>query len=379
MAVLRRGKVCEIAPFTVMVIMEACTIALTILAKTAITGGMSPFVFVVYTNAVGSLLLLPFSFLFHRERSSRTDQSLFTFPLLARVFLLGLTGIAISQNLAFLGLSYSSPIVVCATGLLIPSISFLLSILLRTRKPDLSSSTGSQAKVIGTLVSIIGAIVVELYKGPFIRKSLFFGNDHYHLKHVPKLLVFYSAPDRWILGGLLLMAASLSVSLWNIIQLGTVKLYPQVMKVASFYSLIGTIQCLVFSLCVERDLNAWKLKHKQELLLVVLTGVFGSIIHSNVHLACTRMKGPFYAPMFKPFGIVFATVFGVSFFTNSLHYGSVIGTLIIGVGYYTVMWGQIKEEEEEEEEEQLRKQCDVERMDAQTPLLSEKEEAQAVV
>ncbi|KAE8663589.1 protein YLS7-like [Hibiscus syriacus] len=58
----------EMAPFTAMVMMEACTIALTVLAKTAITSGMSPFVFVVYTNAVGSLLLLPFSFIFHRER-----------------------------------------------------------------------------------------------------------------------------------------------------------------------------------------------------------------------------------------------------------------------------------------------------------------------
>ncbi|GMI70744.1 Resistance to Phytophthora parasitica 1, Usually multiple acids move in and out Transporters 36 [Hibiscus trionum] len=362
MVVMTRERVGEMAPFTVMVIMEACTIALTILAKTAMTAGMSPFVFVVYANAVGSLLLLPFSFLFHRER---TDQSLFSFPLLVRVFFLGLTGIALSQNLAFVGLSYSSPIVVCATGLLIPSISFLLSIVLRTKKPDLSG-TGSRAKVIGTLVSIVGAIVVELYKGPFIRKSFFFYGNHYQLKHVPKLFVFYSAPDRWILGGVLLMAASLSVSLWNIIQLGTAKLYPQVMKVAAFYSLVGTIQCLVLALCMERDLNAWKLKHKSELLLVVLTGVFGSIIRSNVHLACTRMKGPFYVPMFKPFGIVFATVFGVSFFTNSLHYGSVIGTIIIGVGYYTVMWGQIKEE-------QLGKEYDIEKM---TPLLLEKEEAQ---
>ncbi|KAE8687992.1 WAT1-related protein [Hibiscus syriacus] len=235
------------APFTVMVIMEACTIALTILAKTAMTGGMSPFVFVVYTNAVGSLLLLPFSFLFHRER---TEQSIFSFPLLVRIFLLGLTGIAISQNFAFVGLSYSSPIVVCATGLLIPSLSFLLSIFLRTTKPDLGS-TGSQAKVIGTLVSIIGALVVELYKGPFIRKSFFFHGNDYRVNHVPKLFVFYSAPDRWIMGGVLLMAASLSVSSWNVIQLETVKLYPQATKVASFYSLVGTIQCLV-SLC------AWK-------------------------------------------------------------------------------------------------------------------------
>ncbi|XWS68966.1 hypothetical protein CRYUN_Cryun04dG0138900 [Craigia yunnanensis] len=72
---------------------------------------------------------------------------------------------------------------------------------------------------------------------------------------------------------------------------------------------------------MERDVNAWKLKHNRELLLIVVTGAFGSVIRSNVHLACTRMKGPFYVPMFKPFGMVFATFFGVSFFTNSLYYG----------------------------------------------------------
>lgn len=62
-----KGRKETFVPFVSMVIMEACTIALTIMAKTAITGGMSPFVFVVYTNAFGSILLLPFSFFFHRN------------------------------------------------------------------------------------------------------------------------------------------------------------------------------------------------------------------------------------------------------------------------------------------------------------------------
>lgn len=57
----------NIVPFIAMALMEACTIALTILAKTALTGGMSPFVFIVYTNALGSLVLLPYSFFFHRD------------------------------------------------------------------------------------------------------------------------------------------------------------------------------------------------------------------------------------------------------------------------------------------------------------------------
>lgn len=60
----------ELVPFVAMAIMEACTIALTIMAKTALTGGMSPFVFVVYTNAFGSILLLPFSLFFHRNERS---------------------------------------------------------------------------------------------------------------------------------------------------------------------------------------------------------------------------------------------------------------------------------------------------------------------
>ncbi|KAK8529469.1 hypothetical protein V6N13_102384 [Hibiscus sabdariffa] len=306
----------DVAPFTVMVIMESCTIALTILAKTALTGGLSPFVFVVYTNAVASSLLLPFSFLYHRRE--RTQQSPFPFPFLLRIFFLGFTGIGISQNLSFLGLSYSSPIVVCATGLLLPSFSFFLSIILRTAKLDWGSS-GCQAKFIGTLISIAGIIVVELYRGPFIRTSPV--SLAHPLQLIPKHFVFYSTPDRWVLGGLLLAAANLSISIWNIIQVGTVKQYPQVMKVVSFYSLVGTIQCLVFSLCMERDINAWNLKHKRDLLLIIATGIFGSIVRCNVHLACTRMKGPFYVPMFKPFGILFATIFGTSFFTNSLQYG----------------------------------------------------------
>ncbi|PPS13357.1 hypothetical protein GOBAR_AA07226 [Gossypium barbadense] len=342
----RRERRSEVAPFAVMLIMEGCTIALTILAKTALTAGINPFVFVVYTNAVGSILLLPFSFLYHRGER-----------------------VAISQNLAFLGLSYSSPIVVCAMGLLMPTISFLLSIILRYLRVHPCMIHDND------IVRILnGAIFVELYKGPFTRPSPV-SLDH-HLQVIPKLFVFYSTPDRWVLGGILLAAATLSISVWNIVQMGTVKQYPQVMKVASSYSLVGTIQCLVFSLIMEGDLDAWKLKRKPDLLLIIVTGVFGSIIRSNVHLACTRMKGPFYVPMFKPFGVVFATVFGTSFFTNSLHYGrlySVIGTIIVGTGYYAVMFGQIREEE-------LRKEREVGTVgdipDLKAPLLQENEDAQ---
>ena len=58
----------EAIPSTVMFIMEFCTISLTIMAKTIISRGMSPFVFVVYTNALGSILLLLYSCLCYRNQ-----------------------------------------------------------------------------------------------------------------------------------------------------------------------------------------------------------------------------------------------------------------------------------------------------------------------
>ncbi|XP_035540220.1 WAT1-related protein At1g70260-like [Juglans regia] len=340
-----RAMLWEAVPFTVMVTMEACTIGLTIWASTAMNNGMSPLVFVFYSNSLASILLLPYSFIFHC--TDRTEQPLFTFPLFLRFFFLGLTGITIAQNLAFLGLSYSSPILVCAMGLLTPSFFFMLSVLLRTTKLDWRSSS-CQAKVIGTLISIMGAIMVDLYKGPVILKTSV--SSTYDLDLQPKQqlisMIFSSTPEHWILGGILLAATSLSVSVWNIIQLGTVKQYPelQVMKAASFYSVLGTVQCGIVSLTLERNPSAWKLKLNSELLLIVLTAVFGGVVRSRVHIWCTQSKGPLYVPMFKPFGILFATIFGISFFTNNLHYGSVIGAIIIGIGCYAVMWGQITED-----------------------------------
>lgn len=63
-------------------------------------------------------------------------------------------------------------------------------------------SSATQAKIIGTIVSIFGALVVVLYKGP-------------------KLLVassFTSFESSWIIGGLLLALQYVLLSVWYILQ-----------------------------------------------------------------------------------------------------------------------------------------------------------------
>jgi hypothetical protein len=62
----------------------------------------------------------------------------------------------------------------------------------------------------------MGAIMVELYKGPVILKTSV--SSSYLLQSKQQLLIFSSTPEHWVLGGILLAATSLSVSVWNVIQ-----------------------------------------------------------------------------------------------------------------------------------------------------------------
>ncbi|QCE15654.1 WAT1-related protein [Vigna unguiculata] len=274
--------------------------------------------------------------------------------------------ITMTQSFLFLGLSYSSPILVCAMGHLIPTFNFLLSLILRKAELNLRS-TGIQVQIIGIVVSIMGAVLAEFFKGPLIRPS------SHHLKQTKQLLVFSSTPEFWLLGGALLATAFFSLSLSNFIQKETIQQYPEPMKLVSYSSLIGTILSAVVSCIVERDINAWKIKRNKDLILIVLTALVGGVIRPNIQVWLTRMKGPLYVSLFKPFGIAFATTFGLCFFSNSLHYGSVIGAILLGMGYYTVIYGQIKGNEEERSSEDSSEDSS-DSLDKKIPLLQEKME-----
>ncbi|PIN24944.1 hypothetical protein CDL12_02332 [Handroanthus impetiginosus] len=331
----------DLAPCAAMVLVEGCITGLTIMASTAVARGMSPYVFVVYTNALASLILLPYSFLYDRDRS---EEPLLTFSFLLRVFLLGLTGVTIAQNLAFVGLSYSSPIVACGMANQIPALSFILGIIFRTTKFGWKSS-GSKARLLGTLISFSGAISLTLYKGPTIRNHSYPSQLAALRATAQRLLVFASPHENWVLGCILFAASSVTLAIWNILQVGTVKMCPQVMKIISFYSVFGTIQTAILALLIERDPSAWRLELNFELLVIVLTAIFSSLIRTNVHIWCTRSKGPYFVPIFKPFGIPYASTFGSMLFPDTFHYGSMLGAFICGVGYHTVLWGQIKDED----------------------------------
>ncbi|XP_060183158.1 WAT1-related protein At1g60050-like [Lycium barbarum] len=289
----------KMLPCIAMIIIEACTIFLTIMASTAMSKlGMSSFVFVVYTNALSFILLIPYSFLFHIK--DKTEEPLFTFSLLSRAFFLGLVGVTISQNLAFAGLRYSSPIVACGAANMIPAFSFIIANILRFP-------------------------FLESIDGPYF---------------------------------------------WN----GCNWLHPHVMKITCLYTLFGTIQSALLALFMEKDLSIWRLKLDFELLVIVLTAIFGSLVRSSVQMWCTRLKGPSYTLFFKPVGVPVASTCGCVLFAATFHYGSMLSACICGLGYYTTLWEQLKEDDTKKD---MKSNESV--SDEKVPLLQEKQEGDSQV
>ncbi|KAF5961726.1 hypothetical protein HYC85_002935 [Camellia sinensis] len=318
-------------PFVVMIMLECGDVCAMTLGKAALNIGMNNLVFVVYYNALGTLILLPF-FIFHRLR------------------------ICLVQICGYTGINYSSPTLASAMGNLLPAFTFLLAIIFRMEKFDLRRPS-SQAKSVGTIVAVSGALVMILYRGPLITTSA--SNLHHRL-------LLSQQQSNWVLGGLVLGTACFVTSIWSIAQAATVKDYPDEMTVVFFYCFFGSVQCAIFTLIAERNPTAWTLQPGIEMIAVVfskpklsvskLSGKLKADFHCclqyivtvfrSVALTwCLHKKGPVYVAMFKPTQMVIAVGFGLIFLGDALYLGSVIGGTIIAFGFYTMMWGKAKEED----------------------------------
>ncbi|XVF60356.1 hypothetical protein PTKIN_Ptkin08bG0038500 [Pterospermum kingtungense] len=316
------------APFVAMITVECTDTGISVISKAALTKGMSNVVSVVYYNALGTLILFPY-FIFCRNK-----QAPLTLSLLWRFFLLGLIGSS-GQMVYLTGIKFSSPTLSSALTNLIPIFTFLLAVIFRMEKLEIRRSS-SQAKALGAVVAVTGAFVVTLYKGPPVLIS------SPSTSKFPQHLLL-SDQSRWIIGGFLILLVCFSSASWNVLQAATVKEYPDKMTIVFFFTFFITIQSLVFSLILERNPNAWKVKSTVEVAAIVCTAIFGSLYRIAIHTWCLQNKGPVYVAMFKPLGIVIAMILTVIFLGDTVYIGSVIGSVIIVLGFYTVIWGQAKE------------------------------------
>ncbi|CAJ2647611.1 unnamed protein product [Trifolium pratense] len=302
------------------------------LMKSATKDGMSTFIFIFYSNLLALFFLIPTTLFHHRKRAPPPIPT----SIFCRMFLLSCLSTSV-QILMNAGIRYSSPTLSSAMIDLVPAFTFILAVISRMEIVNMKRHS-SQAKIIGTLVSIVGALTVTLYKGiPLISDS--FPNIEMGASEI-----YRSVKSDWILGAFLLAIASFCLSVLFIIETWTIKEYPEDLLVTTICCSMVVILSAIVAFIKEGNSKAWILRHNKEFVAVCFSAIFLLSMRSVVYKWAFRKKGPIYVAMFNPLRVVIALGMGVIFLGDNLYLGSMIGASIIVIGFYAVMWAQAQEE-----------------------------------
>nr|VDD12462.1 unnamed protein product [Brassica rapa] len=328
----------DVVPFAAMFAVECSTVGSNTLYKAASLRGLNSYVFIFYSYAASTIVLLPLVLIFGRSKKLPSAKS----PLFFKMFLLGIFG-CMAQMVGFKGVEQSSPTLSSAMSNLTPAFTFTLQM-----EQVVLRSSATQAKIIGGVLSISGALVVVLYKGPKVLSAAFFYTFIISYQFLHQQLT--SSESSWIVGGILLASQYFLLSAWYIVQTLVMEVYPEEITVVFFYNLFSTLVSAPICLLAERNLTSWVLKPDITLAAIIYSGVFASLFNEITHTWGLHLKGPVYVSVFRPLSIAIAVVMGAIFLSDALHLGgiilslSVIGSVVLCLGFYTVIWGKTRED-----------------------------------
>ncbi|CAL5186174.1 unnamed protein product [Lathyrus oleraceus] len=323
----------DFLPVVVIISFECVDMALLTLFKAATLQGMNNHVFIAYAYVVGTSVLLPVTLF---TRRARVVPPL-SFSIIWKSVLLGAIGCG-SQILGYIGINYSSPTLSSAIANLVPAFTFMLAVTFRMEKLALKSRS-SNAKVVGSIISIAGAFVMTFYKGKSILNS--------SPLHQP-IGFLNSVDSSWAIAGIILTVDYFLLSLWYILQVHILKGFPDELTLVLLYSTTATIISIVVALLSVPNASAWKIGLNLSLISIVSSGIFGKLIGNLIYAWSVHLKGAVYVTSFMPLQIAISGILGVIFLGDTLHIGSIIGAIIISIGFYGVLWGKATEEIEED-------------------------------
>ncbi|CAJ1971861.1 unnamed protein product [Sphenostylis stenocarpa] len=297
--------------------------------------GMSRLVFIVYRNAIAALALAPFALIFERKVRPKMTWTVFV-----QILVLGFLEPVVDQGFTFLGMQYTSASFASAVMNAVPSVTFVLAVILRLERVRIKELR-SQAKVVGTLVTFAGALLMTLYKGP--QFDLFHHSNTTHQQggsHSSQ-----NNHSHWVTGTLFICLGCLAWSSFYILQSITVKRYPAELSLSSLICLAGALQSAVVALIADHNPRAWAIRFDYTLYGPLYTGIMSSGIAYYIQGLVMQSRGPVFVTSFNPLCMIIVTALGSFLLGEHLYLGSIIGGIIIAVGLYSVVWGKGKDYE----------------------------------
>ncbi|KAL6345958.1 hypothetical protein AAG906_025238 [Vitis piasezkii] len=322
-------------PVMVMVIIQIAFGGINIFYKLATNDGMSVKIMVAYRMMFAAASMVPLALILEWKSRPKLTRRIFILS-----FFLGIFGGSLSHNLYAESLALTSATFVAAMSNLIPAMTFVMAIILRMESLAIRTNVG-KAKVLGTILSIGGAMILTFYKG--VEMNIWSTNINLlHHHHHDMTVSQQSSSGNQALGGFLGVASAVSMAIWMILQAKLSMVYPSYSATA-LMSICASIQSVVYALCTERDWSAWKLGWNIRLVTVVYTGVVGSGLMVALMTWVARRRGALFISSFYPLLLVVVAIAGSLMLDEKLHVGSMLGAVFIILGLYSVLWGKSKE------------------------------------
>ncbi|KAK4585202.1 hypothetical protein RGQ29_022743 [Quercus rubra] len=309
-----------------------------IIMKIALNMGISLLVFPIYRNIVALVALVPFAYFLEKK-----DRPPISISLLLQFFFLGLIGLTCNQEFYYLGLDYTSATFASASENSVPAITFLMAAIFGMEQVHLNRKDGI-AKVLGTVSTVAGSLVIILYKGPTLFGSNLQSHQSYFLLSLRNV-----KGASWTLGCICLIGHCLCWSSWIILQTPLLKKYPARLSIASYAYFFSILQYLVIAAVFERNSQAWIVNSTDELLTIFYTGLVASAMTYVIQIYVIDKAGPLFVSVYLPLQTLLVAIIEAIALGEEFYLGGIIGAIFIVTGLYLVVWGKGEERKLDEE------------------------------
>ncbi|KAK1319011.1 WAT1-related protein [Acorus calamus] len=305
-----------------MVVVQVGFAGLNVVSKLAMDSGMNPFVMVSYRQVIATVFLGPVAYFLERA--------------------------TLNQLLYFLGLKYSTPTIACALSNILPAITFVIAVPFKEVKLQNRDSGDKEdiraGKGCWDNIMCRGAMFMTFYKGERIN----IGSSGIHWRSAERMENTNSSneDENMILGSILVVASCFAWAIWFIIQAKMSKTFASPYTSSAIMCFMGSIECVIIGGCIVRDISEWAVGLNIRLVAALYTGVVGSGIAFSLMSWCIQRRGPLYVSMFSPLLLIIVAVLGWTILDEKLYVGSAVGSALIIVGLYSVLWGKGREMEE---------------------------------
>ncbi|XP_042440177.1 WAT1-related protein At1g21890-like [Zingiber officinale] len=318
-------------PYAFMVLLQFGYSGMFVISVASIKSGMNHFVLVVYRNVIAAIVIAPFALYF--ERKVRPKMTLTT---VIKIAALALLEPVLDQNLYYMGANLTSASFASALYNMIPAMTFIMAIILRVEKLTIKSRR-SQAKIAGSVVTVIGALLMILYKGPVVEFFWSKGRSYHGASS--------SQSSNWLTGTLFLLASCVCWSGFYVLQSNTLESYSAELSLATLICLMGAMMSSVVTLAVEgANAKPWSIGWDMRLATAVYSGVICSGITYYVQGIVMKERGPVFVTAFNPICMIITAILGSIILAEQITLGSVIGAVIIVIGLYALIWGKSKDQ-----------------------------------